>query len=162
MVYLHEQVDVGRGQRINEEVSGQGREAMMLDREAVDDLGQVEEESLGVRGSVKHGGEEVSAAAADVGDGAERAKVVGPQDRGDVGAGFSGHRVPEHLRLGRPVLEVSPNTGRLNGLHGWRTRANRMSEEPECWNGGSTDPSSRGKARIDIGSSLRSSRDAGV
>ena len=91
----------------------------MLDGQAVDYLGQVEENSLGVRRRVEHGSKRVSAAATDVCDCIEAAEVLGAENCGDVRAGFSRHRLSEDLRLGRVTLEVGPDAGRFNDFQGW-------------------------------------------
>ena len=78
----------------------------MLDREAVDYLGQVEKDPLGAWRRVEHGSKKVSAAATSVCDCVEAAEVVGAQNCGDVRASFGRHRLPEDFCLAGVILEV--------------------------------------------------------
>jgi hypothetical protein len=118
MDHVHEQTRVGRGQGIDEEVTRLWRQPLVLDFQGVDHLGQVEQHALHVRNRHEHGPQQMTAAAADIGDRLEAAEVVGIEDGRDVGGRLRGHRLPEDLAFVGVILEVSPEPCRLNGLDG--------------------------------------------
>ena len=128
----------------------------------LDDARQVEQDASCLGRRLENRVQQVAAAAADVDDPAGGREVVRRQDRRGVPCRFRGHGLAEDSRVpglrpaGIPTSRrdrSARSTGDRRGPSGSGRRTTAATAgSPIIW----------GKARIDIGWSLRSSRDAGL